>query len=96
MRSLSVILKLCDSGRLSAILQGKGYVQLKNHRGLRNHFINRGCAQLEFEQAGFEVLEVAGSVYPQKRWSLTTPWYYYVLQKLQNQGTKRNTRVGSA
>jgi SAM-dependent methyltransferase len=75
------LVELSDPGRLGAILHGGGYVELKNHRGLRNHFVSRTRARMEFEQTGFEVVEVAGSVYPQKRSSLSTPWYYYVLQK---------------
>ena len=73
--------ELKDPGRLAAIIRGRSYVELKNHRGLRNHFVSRDYAKAEFGEAGFEITEIAGSTYPNHRSSISTPWYYYVLQK---------------
>jgi len=80
-RRLREIQEFTDRGRIGAILRGKGFVELRNHRGLRNHFISRQNAAREFEQTGFEVLETLGSEYPRQSSPNTTPWYYYVLQK---------------
>ncbi|OHB46088.1 MAG: hypothetical protein A2178_00585 [Planctomycetes bacterium GWC2_49_10] len=82
LRATRNVLLLSRQLRNKAFYDGVGYITDPVHDGLLTHTSVPSFVIEELAKSGFRVLEVVSGNYPIRSGEYTSPWYYYVAQKI--------------